>query len=65
MNGNTPINLVLSLDAINVVLGALSSLPYQQVAGIIPSIQHQAQSQVQQMQAEATAKAQEQNNAQS
>lgn len=53
MNGNTPINLVLSLDAINVVLGALASLPYNQVAGIIPSIQHQTQGQLQQMQAEA------------
>ena len=52
MNGNTPINLVLSLDAINLVLGALSALPYNQVAGIIPSIQHQTQNQLRELQAE-------------
>jgi hypothetical protein len=55
MNGNTPVNLVLSLDAVNVVLGALSALPYSQSAGVIAGIQHQTQSQIVAMTAEQPA----------
>lgn len=46
INGNTPINLTLSVDAINVVLGSLSTMPYERVAGLIANIQQQAATQI-------------------
>lgn len=46
-NGNTPINLTLPLDAVNIVLTALSAQPYNNVVGTINSIQQQAVPQVQ------------------
>jgi hypothetical protein len=45
-NPNTPLNLVLSVESVNTVLQALSAKPYEQVAGIINSIQQQAASQL-------------------
>lgn len=47
MDGNTPLQLTLSLDMTKVVLGALSAQPYEKVAGIIASIQHQVAPQLQ------------------
>jgi hypothetical protein len=47
IDGNTTISLRLSLDKVNTVLGALSSQPYQQVAGLITDIQQQATAQLQ------------------
>jgi len=46
VNGNTLINLTVSVDMTNVILGALSTQPYDRVAGIIGHIQQQAQSQL-------------------
>jgi hypothetical protein len=46
LDGNMPINVTLSLDKINVVLGALSTLPYERVAGLIAEVQQQAAPQV-------------------
>lgn len=52
INGNTPIMVTLSLDAINATINALSKQPYEQVAGIIQSIQQQAQAAIAQANAE-------------
>jgi hypothetical protein len=46
LDGNTPIVLNLTLETTNVVLGALSALPYERVAGLITAIQQQAAPQV-------------------
>lgn len=46
LDGNTNIVLNLTLETTNVVLGALSALPYERVAGLIASIQQQASPQV-------------------
>jgi hypothetical protein len=46
LDGNTPIVLNLTFETTNVVLGALSALPYERVAGLISSIQQQASPQV-------------------
>jgi hypothetical protein len=46
LDGNTPIVLNLTFETTNVVLGALSALPYERVAGLIASIQQQASPQV-------------------
>ena len=53
IDGNTPINLTVSLDSANVILASLSAQPYEKVAGIIGSIQQQAAPQVQAAQAPA------------
>ena len=55
INANTPIQLVLNVEATNTVLGALGTLPYERVAGIINTIQQQAQQQVMEIQAKAEA----------
>jgi hypothetical protein len=52
IDGNTPINLTVSLDSANVILASLSA-QYEKVAGIIGSIQQQAAPQVQAAQAPA------------
>lgn len=46
VDANTPIVLNLTLETTNVVLGALSALPYEKVAGLINMIQQQAAPQV-------------------
>lgn len=46
LDGNTIISLDLSVDMTNIILGALSSQPYERVAGIITSIQAQAAKQL-------------------
>lgn len=46
LDGNTRIVLNLTLETTNVVLGALSTLPYERVAGLITAIQQQAAPQV-------------------
>ena len=46
IDGNTPITLNLTLDTLNVALGALSSQPYDRVAGLIQSLQQQAGAQI-------------------
>ena len=46
LDGNTIISLDLSVDMTNIILGALSSQPYERVAGIITSIQTQAAKQL-------------------
>lgn len=51
-NGNTPITLVLPLDGVNIILGALGAQPYERVTGLITSIQQQAVSQLQAVPAE-------------
>jgi hypothetical protein len=55
IDGNTPINLTVSLDSANVILASLSAQPYEKVAGIIGSIQQQAAPQVQAAQASVPA----------
>lgn len=50
INGNTPITLTLSVDAVNGILGALSTQPYERVVGTINTIQQQANQQVQALQ---------------
>jgi hypothetical protein len=51
IDGNTPINLTVSLDAANTILASLGAQPYDKVAGIISLIQQQATPQVQAAQA--------------
>lgn len=46
-DGNTLLTLTLSIDRTNVILGALSTLPYDRVAALITEIQQQAASQLQ------------------
>lgn len=46
VDANTPIVLNLTLETTNVVLGALSALPFERVAGLINAIQQQAAPQV-------------------
>lgn len=45
-DANTPIKLTLSFEMTNVVLAALSTQPYERVAGIIATIQQQATPQI-------------------
>lgn len=59
INGNTVISVSLSLDKINVILGSLSKLPYDTVAGLIAEIQQQAQMQLVALQQPAPAPASE------
>lgn len=47
---STSVTFTLSLGKVNTVLAALSSLPYQQVAGLITDIQQQATQQLQPLQ---------------
>lgn len=47
IDGNKNLVINMSLDMTNVVLKALSAQPYEQVAGIIASIQQQASIQLQ------------------
>jgi hypothetical protein len=42
----TPITLQIDVTTTNVILGALSTLPYERVAGIIAAIQQQAAPQI-------------------
>lgn len=53
ITGNTPLNLQLPLDAINLLLQALGSQPYEKVVGVVNEIQRQASSQLQELQAQA------------
>lgn len=46
LDGNQPIALSLTLDKINVILGALSKMPFESVAGLITEIQQQAHGQI-------------------
>ena len=46
LDGNTPLNLQLTVDTTNVVLAALSTQPYERVAGVIATIQQQARTQI-------------------
>lgn len=46
LDGNTQIQITLSVDMTNIVLAALSTQPYERVAGIITTIQSQAASQL-------------------
>ena len=46
IDGNTPITLTMSVDKINFILAALSTQPYERVAGLITEIQRQAAPQV-------------------
>lgn len=47
INENTPITITLPVAGVNMVLGALSTQPYERVAGLIANIQQQAAPQVQ------------------
>jgi hypothetical protein len=47
INPQTPIVLNLNVEATNVILGALSTQPYDKVAGLIAAIQQQAGPQLQ------------------
>lgn len=42
LNPQTPITLTLNVETTNIVLGALSTQPYEKVAGLISAIQQQA-----------------------
>jgi hypothetical protein len=46
LDGNTQIQISISVDMANVVLAALGSQPYERVAAIIASIQNQAAKQL-------------------
>ncbi|TXH09426.1 MAG: hypothetical protein E6R03_16775 [Hyphomicrobiaceae bacterium] len=46
LDQNMPINLSLPLGQVNIVLAALSTQPYDRVAGLIAEIQRQAAPQV-------------------
>jgi hypothetical protein len=46
LDGNAIISLVLNLDKTNVILGALSTQPYDKVALLITEIQQQATNQL-------------------
>lgn len=46
INGNTPVNLTLSVDAVNTLLASLSAQPYERVAGLIDNIKQQATAQL-------------------
>ena len=46
------INLDLTVEQVNLILVALSKLPYETVQALIPNIQAQAQAQIDQPQAE-------------
>jgi hypothetical protein len=46
LDGNTVISINLSVDMTNVILGALSTQPYERVVGIINTIQQQAATQL-------------------
>lgn len=47
LDGNKNLVINVSLDMTNMILKALSAQPYEQVAGIIASIQQQASIQLQ------------------
>lgn len=47
LDGNKNLVINVTLDMTNVILKALSAQPYEQVAGIIASIQQQASIQLQ------------------
>ncbi len=47
INPQTPIALNLNVEAVNLILGALSAQPYDKVAGLIGAIQQQAAPQLQ------------------
>lgn len=42
IDSNTPITLQINVEMTNIILAALSSQPYERVAGIIQNIQQQA-----------------------
>jgi hypothetical protein len=46
LDPKTPITLQIDVTTTNVILGALSTLPYERVAGIIAAIQQQAAPQI-------------------
>lgn len=46
-------NIQMTLDQVNVVLTSLGKLPYESIAPLMNSIQHQASIQMQQYQAQA------------
>lgn len=46
LDQNLPLSLTLNLVKVNVILGALSTQPYDRVAGLIAEIQQQAAPQV-------------------
>lgn len=54
LNPQTPITLTLNVEATNIVLSALSSQPYEKVAGLIAAIQQQAVPQVQSAEAQVS-----------
>lgn len=46
IDGNTPVNVTLNLEQLNVVLTSLGSQPYDRVAPIVTSIQQQVTTQI-------------------
>lgn len=46
IDGKTMINLTLSVDNTNIILGALTGQPYERVVNVIADIQQQALAQI-------------------
>lgn len=51
IDGNTPVNVTLNLEQLNVVLTSMGTQPYDRVAPIVASIQQQVTTQINALQA--------------
>jgi hypothetical protein len=51
IDGNTPVNVTLNLEQLNVVLTSLGTQPYDRVAPIVASVQQQVTQQINALQA--------------